>query len=93
MLARRIEREAFDVKRRAWKAQGRMVCRHGVFFDCPQVPYCPCLSTEEHEAAWNVARFMPCLDEALKVLVATPFVPGAVTRLGILQAELRRRAW
>ena len=92
-LSMKLDREAFHTKRQAWRAAGRMVCRHGIFFQCLQAPYCPCDSTAEHEVAWNHARFMPHLDEQLKAITTAPFRRGAVTRLGMLQRSMHNKGW
>ena len=91
-IAERYKTLHFDNIRRQWKREGRYVCRHGVFFTVPPVGECPCLSPQ-HEADWALAVLMPVLHDELKCIVADTFDPHQYQRLGVLQAEMRRRNW
>eukprot|EP00973_Karenia_brevis_P041382 5726335-Karenia_brevis.AAC.1 len=42
---------------------------------------------------WQGACLMPHIDYNLRALVAVPFDPCTIQRLGVLRAELRRRHW
>ena len=42
---------------------------------------------------WRTANFMPAIDERLKAIISVPFDLDKFTRLGVLQAEMRRRGW
>ena len=99
-LKRRFEeREArlatcgFIQKRAAWKLKGKHVCRHGVFFRGVPGRGCPCMDAEAHADDWRAAQFMPSLDGDLRAIIVVPFNLDRFQRLGILQAEVRRRGW
>jgi hypothetical protein len=89
-LSDRLERHSFDAYKTSWKKEGKFVCRHGVFFETTAP--CPCLGPSS-EADWSHARLMPVIDDELKCLTIDTFDPFVFARLGVLQAELRRRAW
>ena len=42
---------------------------------------------------WTHAKYMPALNEELKIIVAVPFKFGEFERLGILQARARHLGW
>jgi hypothetical protein len=77
---------------RQWRIKGKFVCRHGVFFDAAPPVACPCLQAGGH-ADWSNAMMMPALHNDLKCVVADTFDASSFQRLGILQAEARRRSW
>jgi hypothetical protein len=91
-MAERLERCSFESHKKAWKQEGRFVCRHGVFFDTSDTSSCPCL-TPRREADWSLARLMPSIDEELKAITVDTFDAFTFQRLGCVQAELRRRGW
>ena len=90
-----IASKSLDSQRKAWKAQGKFVCRHGVFFDvaCPFA--CPCLGTavSNDSLQWIDAKRMAALDHELKCIVTTPFDASCFSRLGYLRAEAKRLDW
>ncbi len=86
-----LTKQAFQVKRAAWRAAGHTACRHGVFFIGRQGAECPCLQPVPDQSAWRYARFMPKLDDQLWIIIAAPFQATNFVRLGVLQAELKRR--
>eukprot|EP00973_Karenia_brevis_P056554 7867831-Karenia_brevis.AAC.1 len=76
----------------AWRTAGHRVCRHGVFFTSSQAANdCPCLASTVSQDLWRHAKFMPSIDVELKALVCVKFNAQSFLRLGVLQAELRRR--
>ena len=85
-------RHEFGAMKRAWKREGKSVCRHGVFFDVAQLDSCPCLSLPG-AADWNRAVLMPALHEGLKCIVTDTFSVSEYKRLGVLQAEARCLRW
>ena len=87
----RAERNLATVCRK-WKAEGKYVCRHVVFFDVPSAFDSPCLRARSH-ADWCRALLMPALDDDLKCIVTDAFEPVSFQRIGILQAEMKRRNW
>ena len=91
-LSARMEHQSFTRCRDAWRASGRKVCRHGVFFRLPPARTCPCLEPYNNDA-WHEAKFMPAIDEGLKTITIAPFDLEQLFRLGVLQAEMRRRQW
>ena len=86
-------RRSFTTLKAAWRGQGNRVCRHGVFFTKDQTQGCPCLLKSFPDSAWHNAKYMPHLDEQLQTITVTKFESARFLRLGILQAELRRRLW
>eukprot|EP00973_Karenia_brevis_P079889 11084824-Karenia_brevis.AAC.1 len=74
--------------RTVWRAKGRTVCRHGVFFKT--VCECPCLKSNA-ERNWEHAALMPIYDADLRHLVTAKFDAMSFKRLGVLRAELRRQ--
>ena len=73
--------------------KGRLSCRHGVLFvQMPENGF-KCMASENLALDWVHARFMPALDENLKIIVAKPFKYEQYRRLAVLQAEARRRSW
>ena len=93
-LSVRLERQSFSHRRDAWRARGRKACRHGVLFCSPPSRSCPCMEPNTNGAeTWRTAKFMPAIDERLKAIISVPFDLDKFTRLGVLQAEMRRRGW
>ena len=94
-MQRRCEMRArldIAVMRRQWKREGKSICRHGVFFATPHISTCPCLQPPL-EADWSTARMMPVPHEDLKCITVDTFEQWSFRRLGVIQAELRRRRW
>ena len=92
-LSGRLNREAFGARKRVWTADGRWVCRHGVFWEKTERT-CPCMSPRKlDKEAWTQARYMPHLRPELKAMVAVPFSLDFFERLGILQARARLLHW
>jgi len=89
----KIECTGFVAKRAAWRMRGRPVCRHGVLFTRMPATGCKCLDPSSVSADWSSARYMPHLDEELKVITAVPFVLESFRRLGVLQAQARNWDW
>ena len=83
----RLQLYCFQTKRKAWRKEGKHVCRHGVFFRQRPVLSCPCL---QEVPDWRNAFLMPCIDSDLHKLIAVKFDAGSLRRLASLQAELRR---
>ena len=83
-------RREFHAAKNKWRREGRHVCRHGVFFDSPPAACCPCLAPSS-DADWIHAVLMPALDPALKCIATDTFKRHEYQRLGVLQAEARRR--
>ena len=82
-LEQRLQANSFEQKRVEWRRKGRLVCRHGVFFNRPSLRRCPCMSTETMDnLEWSDARLMPAMDHALKCLVTVPFDLHTFSRLG-----------
>ena len=63
---------------------------HGVFYKAQAAHGCDCLS---HDPQWTDAKYMVYLDANLHALAVKPFDATTFTRLGVVQAELRRRGW
>jgi hypothetical protein len=82
----------FTEQRSRWRAHGKFVCRHGVFFDSISKVACPCLEVKSN-AIWIDAVKMPAMDFDLKCLIAVPFDECNFQRLSILQAECRKFNW
>lgn len=89
----RLASSAFTVRKAAWRSKGGMVCRHGVFFVNGQQPVCPCLKTDVEPQEWSRARYMPHLCQELRAITVIKFDASSFTRLGKIQAELRRSSW
>lgn len=89
--SQRLENKGFLQQKTQWRNAGRFVCRHGVFFRSTPLQRCGCLCPGT--ADWSHAAFMPHLDEELKKLVVVKFVANNFQRLGVLQAQARRRGW
>ena len=90
----RLDKTCLENARAKWRAAGRKVCRHGVFFASAPSRTCPCMAGDNADvAAWQAARFMPALDEELRAIVVRRFDVTSFTRVGCLQAESRRRGW
>ena len=93
-MQHRLAEQGFANRKAAWCAQGRTVCRHGVFFASPSARACPCMGGAlPSEEGWRVARWMPAIDMELKRLVVVPFNLATFRRIGVLRGELRRRDW
>eukprot|EP00973_Karenia_brevis_P032365 4460912-Karenia_brevis.AAC.1 len=56
----------------------------------PHGLHCPCLCAEG-DRDWSKARWMPHLDEELRGIVVRSFAQKRFNRLGVLQAELRKK--
>eukprot|EP00973_Karenia_brevis_P018890 2589865-Karenia_brevis.AAC.1 len=56
---------SYTKKKAAWQAQGRYVCRHGMFYMHSGTPGCACMS-----GTWGNPVYMPAIDMDLKSLVA-----------------------
>ena len=54
---------------------------------------CKCMDTDSTEADWQLAKYMPAIDDDLKCIVAVRFDRQAYKRLAHLQAEIRARQW
>ena len=94
-LSSQLERDRFMTKKAAWRAKGRTVCRHGMFFKVGGRAECHCMnmSSESRPPRCDDIALMPVLSVTLKEIVVAPFNAQTVKRLGELRAELRRRAW
>ena len=92
-LAKELQAHRFVQRKAAWKAKGMVVCRHGVLWKKRQLASCPCMSNDIGHTAWIDARWMPALDHASQCLIVTPFDEQSFSRLGVLQAEMRRLGW
>jgi hypothetical protein len=88
----KIESASFDSQKRAWRASGKHVCRHGVFFDTRGTIACPCMEPQI-AADQNMAVLMPVISDELKCIVVNTFDQHQFNKLGVLQAEVRRRGW
>ena len=83
---------AFAVCKAKWRAGGRSVCRHGLFFKEPGVS-CNCLANADAaEPDWQNAARMPTICAELKAIVVVPFQAHRFRRLGQLRGDLRN-AW
>eukprot|EP00973_Karenia_brevis_P087842 12184472-Karenia_brevis.AAC.1 len=94
-MHKQITDTGYAYRKVAWRGEGHSVCRHGVFFLGEGARSCNCLSTEalaEYQACSDV-KYMVSLSHELKALVVKKFNCQEFRRLGILQAELRRRQW
>ena len=92
-MANDLQARRFVERRALWRASGKTVCRHGVFWRRRVLPACPCMLDDVEHVAWIDAVWMPALDHTLRCLVVTPFDAQYFRRLGILQAEARRLHW
>lgn len=90
LTSEQLAKQEFHTVKRAWKNEGKHVCRHGVFFQVRPSTTCPCLM-KLCEADWTSATLMPALDTQLKCIVTDVFDPHSYQRLGALQAKARRR--
>lgn len=88
----KVSNQSFDAQRRTWRQLGKFVCRHGVFFDSRVPVRCPCLQPAL-ERDWAHARLMSAIDNELKCIVTDSFCQHEFTRIGLMQAEIRRRGW
>ena len=88
-----LAQQEFNAVKTRWRKEGKYVCRRGVFLDAAAPSRaCPC--TQEASAAdWNHAVLMPALHDDLKCIVTDTFARETFQRLGVLQAEARRRGW
>jgi hypothetical protein len=84
-----LDKHEFHIVKQTWRTSGRHVCRHGVFFQQPR-PHCPCMSDADN-ADWQHAVLMLALNHSLKCIVTDTFDQHTYQRLGVLQAEARRR--
>ena len=92
IMSNRLAKSSYFTRKVEWKARGRYVCRHGVFFT-KQIA-CPCLSAVRLDPrSWEGARLMPHLNHDLIGLVVIPFDLVALERAGVLQAKMWRLDW
>jgi hypothetical protein len=92
-LEKRLTNTGFERQRTRWRASGKPVCRHGVFFQTLPESGCVCMSHNQSEveaAVWHQARLMPYIDHDLRGIATVAFDRATVRRLGQLQAEVRR---
>jgi len=89
----KVETRSLNAKRAAWRMKRRPSCRHGVLFNKLPVSGCPCMDKDADPSVWDEARFMPCLDPELKIIVATPFDRNTFERLAVLQHRARALGW
>ena len=74
-----------------WRARGKHVCRHGVFFEITGHAYqCNCLNNAIADR-WQAARFMPAIDDDLHMMVAVDFDDANRQTVQQLHYELRRQ--
>jgi len=86
-----LQQHGFCNRKAAWRALGRFVCSHGVFFLRAQGGLCPCMTADAcNPIRWSHARWMPALDADLRVIVVRPFDLTMFRRLGQVRGELRR---
>ena len=91
----KILTQSFYVQKKAWRDAGKQVCRHGVFFDIFDTRSriaCPCTDAPL-DADWNRAVLMPTISDELKCIVVDTFDQHLYQKLGVVQAEIRRRGW
>ena len=94
ILNETVLRKSFAAKRAAWRFKGHASCRHGVLFATLPENGCRCMtmsSSSDHD--WEQARFMPQLNNSLKIIVAVPFQKDSFERLNILQGRARSHGW
>ena len=89
-LQKRYDKTNFGTRKLAWIADGKVVCRHGVFFKKLPANGCACMTAEQNPSAWTEAVWMPHLDWDLRAITVAPFDRVSFQRLGVLQAKLRR---
>ena len=91
----RLAKTDFRTVRAAWRAGGRRVCRHGICFNLPLTRShdCPCMDVDPNAIVWEKAAKMAKIDDDLKSIFAVRFNATSFERLGMLQAEVRRRRW
>jgi hypothetical protein len=87
----RLTKTSFPLRRIAWRSTGRFVCRHGVFFRSRPANGCACLTPDLGD--WTDAVFMTAIDDDLKAIVTVKFDISCLSRLGVVQARLRRNNW
>ncbi len=92
-FSHQIETCSFPCKKAAWRLRRRPSCRHGVLFSSMPEHGCKCLAPKSSDADWALAKFMPSLNEELKVITAVQFTRQTFVRLGILQARARNLGW
>ena len=85
-----LKREAFGVRKAAWRTKGQHVCRHGMFFAKGFGSTCDCASANP---TWEGVKRMPALDVQRKAIVTKAFDAKIIRRLGQLQADIRRLGW
>ena len=89
-LSCQLDRRRFAAQKAAWRASGRFVCRHGMFFSSGFNGVCRCV---ERVPTWNGVVRMPALSAQLKDIIVVPFDAAAVQRIGVLQAQKRHKDW
>jgi hypothetical protein len=91
----RLLAKGFANQRRQWRASGQYVCRHGVFFAAPPNMLCACIGPASctDKSVWWKARWMPHLDADLKAITIVPFQLNGLRRLGVIQAEMKKKGW
>ncbi len=92
-LAKDLLARSYVQRKALWRSQGKAVCRHGVFWNKPVATHCPCMSNSVDALDWLDAALMPALEHETRTLVVTPFDCQYFSRMGILQAEMRRLGW
>ena len=89
-LEKRLTNTGFERQRTRWRASGKPVCRHGVFFQTLPEAGMSHNQSEVEAAVWHQARLMPDIDHDLRGIATIAFDRATVRRLGQLQAEVRR---
>ena len=77
-----LAKQEFNPDKREWRKEVEYACRHGVFFDAPPSPACPCLSPSR-AADWSDAVLMPALNSNLKCIVTDAFDPSRIPTVGM----------
>ena len=85
----RLERSSFAARKAAWRFKGKYACRYGVLFSAAPHGGCKCMSATSTPADWELAKFMPSIDNELKAIITKPFMLDSFVRLGTLQSQLR----
>ena len=86
-----LHRTSFSMRKAAWRARGWSVCRHGVFFEIGSSNFqCECMLPDSPDK-WQLARFMPKIDQNLRAIVTVPFQPHLRCTLQKLQRALQRQ--
>jgi hypothetical protein len=88
----KVESESFDSQKKAWRTSGKYVCRHGIFFDSTVYIACSCMEPPS-TADWSMAVLMPTISDELKCIIVDTFDQHSYQKLGVVQAEIRRRGW